>query len=180
MHTQRKAGIHLFRVFFWSLLTLIITYGTLSLLLAFLLRGMQQVILQPTERGKKLARRWRALSFKLAKSRFFPLFGILKHVGRSSGRVYETPLGVHPLGDGFALPLAWGTNTDWCRNVMAAGTCTLIWKGREYALGHPEILPASGVRVAYPPGIVLLLGGIALFGGFRGREIKQYMWLHAA
>jgi len=42
---------------------------------------------------------------------------ILTHVGRRSGRTYETPLGAWAYGDGFVLSLAYGSGTDWCRNV---------------------------------------------------------------
>jgi deazaflavin-dependent oxidoreductase (nitroreductase family) len=49
------------------------------------------------------------------------LFALLHHVGRRSGRTYETPLGAIPYGDGFLLPLTYGRECDWCRNVFAAG-----------------------------------------------------------
>src|ERR1700729_2210057 len=52
-------------------------------------------------------------------------WGLLTHVGRRSGRTYQTSLGAHPYGDGFQLPLGYGTHTDWYRNLMAFGTGTL-------------------------------------------------------
>jgi hypothetical protein len=55
---------------------------------------------------------------------------ILTHVGRRSGRTYETPLGAAAYGDGLVVSLAYGPGTDWCRNVMATGTGTLAWKGQ--------------------------------------------------
>jgi deazaflavin-dependent oxidoreductase (nitroreductase family) len=78
------------------------------------------------------------------------VFAVLKHVGRRSGRAYETPLGACSFGDGFILPLAYGTEVDWCRNVMAAGTCTLRWKGQEYVLERPEIITGPEAMSVWP------------------------------
>ena len=75
---------------------------------------------------------------------------ILTQVGRRSGRTYETPLGAWAYGDGFVLSLAYGRQTDWCRNVMVAGTCTLAWKGQTYELERPEIISEPEVLQAWP------------------------------
>ena len=77
---------------------------------------------------------------------------ILTHVGRRSGRAYETPLGAAGYGDGFVLSLAYGPGTDWCRNVMAAGRGTLAWKGQTYELERPEIISGPQVLRAWPDG----------------------------
>jgi hypothetical protein len=66
---------------------------------------------------------------------------ILTHVGRRSGNTYQTPLGAAAYGDGFVLAIFFGADTDWCRNVMAAGTCTLTWKGQTYQLERPGSSP---------------------------------------
>src|SRR5436305_7629468 len=31
------------------------------------------------------------------------------------------------------------TEADWGRNILAEGTCTIIWKGNEYVVGEPGI-----------------------------------------
>lgn len=95
--------------------------------------------------------------------------GVLKHVGRTSGRVYETPLGAYPFGDGFVLALFYGPDVDWARNVLAAGGGALVWQGQEYALERPEIISASDVLDAYPlwPRLTLM-----------GAGTEQYLWLH--
>ncbi len=72
-------------------------------------------------------------------------FALLTHVGRRSGRTYQTSLGACSYGDGFLLPLGYGPQTDWYQNVMAAGSCELAWKGRTYQLDRPE--PISGPKV---------------------------------
>ena len=93
---------------------------------------------------------------------------ILTHVGRRSGRTYETPLGAAAYGDGFVLSLAYGPGTDWCRNVMAAETGTLAWKGQTYELVRPEIISGPQVLQVWP-----IWERIAL----RAAGIQDFLWL---
>lgn len=74
----------------------------------------------------------------------------ITHVGRRSGHVYTTPVRALPFGEGFVIPLPYGANTDWCRNVMAAGTCTLQWHGQEYHLEKPQVVPFAKVMNVFP------------------------------
>ena len=98
-------------------------------------------------------------------------WGLLTHVGRRSGRVYETSLGASPYGDGFLLPLSYGLQADWYRNLMAAGTGTLAWRGRTYQLERPELISGPEAQRAWPlPSRVLL----TLTG------IHDFVWLHLA
>jgi hypothetical protein len=97
------------------------------------------------------------------------VYATVKHVGRSSGRSYTTPVVAKPLGDGFVMPLPYDSSVDWCRNVLAAGTCTLIWNEQEYTLERPEIIQPSQALKAFPLGSRLLYPA----GG-----IKEYLWLH--
>ena len=96
-------------------------------------------------------------------------WGLLTHVGRRSGRVYQTSLGTNPYGDGFLLPLGYGPRTDWYRNVMAAGACTLAWNGRTYRLERPELISGPEAIRAWPirDRILLRLAGM-----------HDFVWLH--
>lgn len=82
----------------------------------------------------------------------------LHHVGRRSGRTYVTPLSAYRLGDGFVLGVAY-PEVDWCRNVLAAGKCTLTWNGKEYTLERPELIPAAQAMKAYPPLVKPFIAG---------------------
>ncbi len=93
---------------------------------------------------------------------------VLYHVGRRSGRAYMTPLSAYPLGDGFVLGVAY-PHVDWCENVLAAGTCTLTWNGKEYALERPEVIPAAEAMKAYP----LLVKPFIW-----GPGTDKFIWLH--
>jgi len=97
---------------------------------------------------------------------------ILTHVGRHSGRTYETPLGAYAYGDGFVLSLAYGSQTDWCRNVMAAGTCRLVWKGHTYELQRPEIVSGPEVMQKTRPAWERT--------ALRTAGIHDFLWLHPA
>jgi deazaflavin-dependent oxidoreductase (nitroreductase family) len=85
----------------------------------------------------------------LAGTRFLPLYGVLVHRGRRSGKTFRTPVVVRAASDGFIVPMPWGESTDWCRNVRAAGECVVRWKGRDYAVWQPEIVDADDVTDAF-------------------------------
>ena len=67
----------------------------------------------------------------------------IEHVGRRSGGRYTTPVvaGGTP-DDGFIVPLPYGTEIDWLRNVLAAGTASLRSRGITYQVTDPRIVAA--------------------------------------
>ncbi len=77
---------------------------------------------------------------RLAGRRFAPLYGLLEHRGRRSGRVFQTPVVVQRTVDGFLVPMPWGEGTDWYRNVRAAGGCVIRFHGRDYPVERPEVI----------------------------------------
>lgn len=95
--------------------------------------------------------------------------GLLTHVGRHSGRSYQTSVGVNAYGDGFLVPLTYGPTTDWCRNLVAAGGGALTWKGQTYQLERPEIVSGAEPLRSWPmrTRIMLQLAGI-----------DEFVWLH--
>jgi deazaflavin-dependent oxidoreductase (nitroreductase family) len=66
--------------------------------------------------------------------------GIVRHVGRSSGRPYETPVVPLPSEHGFVVLLPYGPRTDWVRNVLAAGSATIVLEGRSYDVVDPMLV----------------------------------------
>jgi deazaflavin-dependent oxidoreductase (nitroreductase family) len=77
-------------------------------------------------------------------------FAIIRHAGRRSGKSYETTIMVWPLGDSFVIALTYGPKVDWYRNLLAAGHATLLWHGREYAIGKPEPVDSKIALPAFP------------------------------
>ena len=95
----------------------------------------------------RFRKRWVA-AFNLAvtnriTSRFasrLPGFGILAHVGRKSGRVYRTPVNVFRAPEGFLIALTYGRESEWVRNVIAAGGCKGETRSVQYQLSAPSIV----------------------------------------
>jgi len=69
-----------------------------------------------------------------------PPLANLEHRGRRSGTIYRTPVVVFRDGDnGFVIALTYGPNTDWVRNVLASGGCTIESGGRPIVLTDPSL-----------------------------------------
>jgi deazaflavin-dependent oxidoreductase (nitroreductase family) len=109
--------------------------------------------------------------FLTISGRWFRAYSIVRHVGRTSGRVYQNPVSAYPLGDGFVIPVLYGTQSQWVRNVMATGRFTLRTKGRDYLLERPELIPSTQALGAYPA----LLRRI-----MRSQQIQAFVWAHRA
>ena len=68
------------------------------------------------------------------------------------------------LGSTFVLPLAFGPDADWCRNVLAAGDAVLCWKGERHAVTAPTIVGLDEVAAVLPGGRrAARLAGISRF-----------------
>src|ERR1035441_10372492 len=95
----------------------------------------------------RFRKRWVA-AFNLAvtnriTSRFaarLPGFGIVTHVGRKSGKLYRTPVNVFSTPEGFLIALTYGRDSEWVKNVVAAGGCQLETRGVRCLLSAPTIL----------------------------------------
>jgi deazaflavin-dependent oxidoreductase (nitroreductase family) len=88
---------------------------------------------------------------QIAGRRWTPLWGVIRHQGRRSGRGYLTPVVLRPIPGGFVVPLPWGATTDWCRNVMSAGRAQVRWKGVDRDVEQPEVVDVASVRGAFDP-----------------------------
>jgi deazaflavin-dependent oxidoreductase (nitroreductase family) len=77
-------------------------------------------------------------------------FAIIRHVGRRSGRPYETVIWIWPLGEGFVIALTYGKAVDWYRNMQAAGGGTVFWHKRAYAVEKPEPMEINNALPAFP------------------------------
>ena len=89
----------------------------------------------------------------LAGRRWFPIWGVMHHVGRRSSRQYAIPVALVPVvrEDIFLIGLPWGPKTNWAQNVLADGRATVTWKGRDHAVSQPRLVgPDEAVAVAKP------------------------------
>ena len=79
-------------------------------------------------------------------------FALVKHVGRTSGKPYETPIIVQPTEGGFVIELTYGPEVDWYRNVVAANGCRILYHGTEHVIEGLEPLSAAEGIAAFTPG----------------------------
>ena len=70
---------------------------------------------------------------------WLPGFGVVVHRGRRSGRPYRTPVNVFATDRGYRFALTYGPDTDWVKNVLAAGGCELLTRGRAIRLVAPRL-----------------------------------------
>jgi len=71
---------------------------------------------------------------------YLPGFAIVSHLGRKSGRAYRTPVNAFRTHGGYIIALAYGSESDWVKNVLAAGSCELQTRGRRVRLINPRIV----------------------------------------
>lgn len=76
---------------------------------------------------------------------------VVRHVGRRSGRTYETPVVAVEHDDSFLIALPYGKRTDWMKNVLASGTATVVTHGRTYGIDQPQVIPMTEVTMYFGP-----------------------------
>ncbi|WP_179956878.1 hypothetical protein [Amycolatopsis anabasis] len=71
----------------------------------------------------------------------------IRHTGRRTGKEYATPVVAVRAGDGFIVPLPYGTGVNWLRDVLASGLATTSsgWRTPE-----PEGASPNGPPDAFP------------------------------
>jgi deazaflavin-dependent oxidoreductase (nitroreductase family) len=88
-----------------------------------------------------------------------PGFAIVHHVGRKSGRKYANPVNLFRDGDRYTIALTYGADSQWVRNVMAAGEATVVTRGRTIKLVDPEVVH-DPTRAHVPAPIRPILGAL--------------------
>jgi deazaflavin-dependent oxidoreductase (nitroreductase family) len=112
------------------------------------------------------AKQFNKVAVRLAGHRFPPIWAVVRHRGRSSGKDYVTPVAVIATPTTFLIGLPWGRRTDWVRNVRAAGGCTIRWKGHEFTCTEPTFVD-QGVAVEAAHGLTRrMIRSRAMAGGF--------------
>jgi deazaflavin-dependent oxidoreductase (nitroreductase family) len=76
---------------------------------------------------------------------------VIRHVGRTTGRAYETPVGAVAIDDGFVIALPYGPNTDWLKNVLASGSAIIVDEGNTYDVDRPELVPMATAGDYFSP-----------------------------
>lgn len=75
---------------------------------------------------------------------WLPPFGIVEHVGRSSGKPYRTPVNVFSADlDGkpaVVILLTYGPDRDWLKNLKAAGGGRMRRNGKSFGIADPQVV----------------------------------------
>jgi deazaflavin-dependent oxidoreductase (nitroreductase family) len=76
---------------------------------------------------------------------------VVRHVGRRSGRTYETPVIAVRHHDSFLIALPYGKGTDWLKNVLNKGSATIVTNGHTYEVDRPEVIPMAEATAYFRP-----------------------------
>lgn len=75
---------------------------------------------------------------------------VIRHVGRTSGREYETPIGAIATEDGFVVALPYGAGADWLKNLLASGSAMIVNEGSTYRVDQPEVVTMAEAIDDFP------------------------------
>jgi len=76
---------------------------------------------------------------------------VVRHVGRKSGRSYETPVVAVEHADSFLIALPYGERTDWTKNVLFSGAASVVTHGHSYAVDEPRVVPMTYATQYFGP-----------------------------
>jgi deazaflavin-dependent oxidoreductase (nitroreductase family) len=76
---------------------------------------------------------------------------VVRHVGRRSGRTYETPVVAVENDDSFLIALPYGERTDWMKNVLASGEAAVVAHGRTFGVDQPKVIPMTEATKYFAP-----------------------------
>ena len=98
----------------------------------------------------------------------------IRHTGRRSGRPYVTPASARLRADVIVIPLTFGNQSDWVRNIVAAGRCSIRLDGQDYEASEPRFLSRGQAGELIKP-----MFSPMERASFRVLGIRQLLCLHA-
>lgn len=97
---------------------------------------------------------------------------VIEHVGRVSGKPYRTPVDYAVVGDDLYVLAAFGANTHWYRNLLAAPE-TAVWLPDGRWLARAEDASADPDRIAVVRQVLLSSGLVAPLLGLHPRQMSD-------
>jgi len=76
---------------------------------------------------------------------------VVRHIGRRTGRTYETPVVAAEHDDSVLIALPYGERTDWMKNVLASGHATIVSNGQTYEVDRPQIIAMTEATSYFRP-----------------------------
>lgn len=78
-------------------------------------------------------------------------WALITHHGRKSGKSYTTPVEAIPVAGGYVVFLMYGRNTDWAKNLLAAGSGVILCDRKPYSISEPRIVQLADISNELPP-----------------------------
>lgn len=116
----------------------------------------------------RTARATTRLAMPLAGKRWNPIFSVVRHTGRHSGRQFETPVAARRIDGGFVLALAFGRTAQWYRNLVAARHGIIRWRGVDHPVRAPEAMASEAALAVFLP---------IQRAGLRAADVDHYVFL---
>jgi deazaflavin-dependent oxidoreductase (nitroreductase family) len=82
-----------------------------------------------------------------------PPMAVVHHVGRKSGRRFRTPVVAFRTAHGFVIPMTYGRDVDWARNLIKGGGGEVVRSGHSVAVRNPRIVGAAAASALLPAGV---------------------------
>jgi deazaflavin-dependent oxidoreductase (nitroreductase family) len=117
----------------------VISVGVISVVFMVGMRTKSPLVLNAVRRTNRATKRFPMKSSGARGG----IASVIRHVGRRSGRVYDTPVKAVLTEDGFVIALPYGLDTDWLKNVQASGSAIIVHEGDTYQVDSPEIATTS-------------------------------------
>jgi deazaflavin-dependent oxidoreductase (nitroreductase family) len=86
-----------------------------------------------------------------------PPLAVVHHTGRRTGRSYRTPVVAFRSPHGFVIPMTYGRDVDWGRNLVRAGGGEVERLGRRVRVRNPRIVGFADAAGHLPPEVRALL-----------------------
>jgi deazaflavin-dependent oxidoreductase (nitroreductase family) len=75
-------------------------------------------------------------------ARRVPPLAVIHHVGRRSGRAYQTPVMAFPTAEGWVVALVYGDDVQWLQNARRPGGVALTRSGERHQVSQVRQLDA--------------------------------------
>jgi deazaflavin-dependent oxidoreductase (nitroreductase family) len=75
---------------------------------------------------------------------------VLEHTGRRTGRRYRTPVRAFRRGRRVTVGANFGADSQWVKNVVAAGCCEMVLRRERLHLSQPRIVPLGSLPPVLP------------------------------
>jgi len=86
-----------------------------------------------------------------------PPLAVIQHRGRRTGQRYRTPVVAFRTHDGFVVPMTYGRDVDWARNLSAANGGEIVQLGRRFTIRNPRVVDGAQAASRLPAAVRHLL-----------------------